>query len=59
MLVAAALKVLPTGTLATGATALRLLGAEAGTLRPLDFVSTHPHQVRLAGVHVARFRVSD
>lgn len=57
MRVAAALKVLPVGTVVTGVTALRLRGVEVGEPTRLEFASSHPHQVRLPGIHVARLRV--
>ena len=54
MLVAGARMVLPVDALVTGPSALRLMGATVGPLRPLHFVSRHPHQVRRRGVRVVR-----
>jgi hypothetical protein len=55
--VAAALLVLPTGTLATGITGLRVLGVEIGTAEPLRFVAAHPRQIRRPGIRVTRVAV--
>ena len=52
--VEAARMVLPSGTLATGVTGLRLFGVETGTPVPLRFVTTHPRQVRRPGLRVTR-----
>lgn len=53
-LVAAARPVAPPDVLVTGVTALRLLGAAVGPIRPLHLVTTHPHPVRRPGLHVTR-----
>lgn len=55
-MVAAARMVLPADALLTGPSALRLAGLTVGPLRPLHFVSAHPHQVRRRGVRVIRVR---
>ena len=54
--VGAARSALPARTLATGVTALWCLGVEVGNPRPLQFVTSHPHQVRRPGLQVARTR---
>src|SRR4051794_18378702 len=57
LLVAGARLLLPPDAVATGTTALRLLGVPAGPLHPLRFVTTHPRQVRRPGLLVSRTRV--
>jgi hypothetical protein len=57
LVVAAARRLLPPDAVATGPTALRLLGVPAGPLRPLRFLTTHPHQVRRPGLAVSRTAV--
>jgi hypothetical protein len=57
LVVAAARRLLPPDAVATGPTALRLLGVRAGPLRPLRFLTTHPHQVRRPGLVVSRTAV--
>lgn len=52
--VSAARLALPAPTLVTGVTALWCFGVEVGTPRPLQFVTTHPHQVRRPGLQVSR-----
>ena len=52
--VAAALLVLPAGSLATGVTGLRLHGVEVGPPSPMRFVTTHARQVRRPGIKVTR-----
>ena len=54
LLVNGALMVLPADTLVTGVTALRRLGVQVGTVLPLQFVSTHPYQIRRSNLHVSR-----
>jgi hypothetical protein len=54
VLVSGALMVLPADTLVTGITALRQLGVHVGTALPLQFVSTHPHQIRRSNLQVSR-----
>ena len=56
-LVRAALLVAPPGALVTGVTALRLLGAAVGRVRPVHLVGTHPHPVRRPGLRVTRVAV--
>jgi Protein of unknown function (DUF559) len=53
-LVAAALAVLPPDSRVAGVTALRLFGVGLGPAAPLQFVTTHPHQVRRPSIHVMR-----
>ena len=53
-LVRAALLTLPSQTLATSVTGLRLLGVMVGSPEPLRFVTTHPRQVRRQGIRVRR-----
>lgn len=53
-LVAGARLLLPSDALATSVTALRMFGVPAGWLRPLCFVTTHPHQIRRPGLVVTR-----
>src|SRR5918998_6634009 len=48
--VAAARLALPAPTLVTGVTALWCFGVEVGRPRPLQFVTSHPHQVRRPGL---------
>ena len=48
--------VLPPNTFVTGVTALWCLGVEVGPPRPLQFVTTHPYQVRRPGLQVSRTR---
>ena len=50
----AALLVAPPDALVTGVTALRLLGAAVGPVRPVHLVSTHLHPVRRPGLRVTR-----
>ena len=57
VLVDGALKLLPADALASGVTALRLWGVRVGSLDKLDFVTTHPHQVRQRAMRVARASV--
>ena len=45
---------LPIPILVTGVTALWCYGVEVGRPRPLQFVTTHPHQVRRPGLQVSR-----
>jgi hypothetical protein len=54
--VRATLLTLPTGTIATGVTGLRLYGVLVGAELPLQFATAHPHQVRRQGVHVTRVK---
>ena len=53
-LVRATLLTLPTPTIATGATGLRLYGVLVGAELPLRLVTTHPRQIRRRGVRVTR-----
>jgi hypothetical protein len=50
----AARLVLPPHTLVTGVTALWCFGVEVASPRPLQFLTTHPHQVRRPGLQVSR-----
>jgi hypothetical protein len=52
--VTAARLALPSPTLVTGVTALWCFGVEVGPPRPLQFVTSHPHQVRRPGLQVSR-----
>ena len=52
--VTAARRVLPAPSLVTGVTALWCFGVEVARPRPLQFVTTHPHQVRRPGIQVSR-----
>ncbi len=54
MLVAGARRLLPSDALVTDVTALRLHQVPAGPVRPLRFVTTHPHQIRRPGLTVTR-----
>jgi len=54
--VTAARRILPPNTLVTAITALWCYGVEVGRSRPLQFVTTHPHQVRRPGMQVTRAR---
>ncbi|GAA1847316.1 endonuclease domain-containing protein [Microlunatus capsulatus] len=54
VLVDGARALLPPDALATSVTALRLVGVPAGPLRPLRFITAHPHQVRRPGLFVSR-----
>lgn len=54
----AALRVLPSGTLADGVSALRLRGVDLGEAAPLRFVTSHPHPVRRPEVRVRRASVT-
>jgi hypothetical protein len=53
--VRATLLTLPITTIITGVTGLRLYGVLVGAERPLQFATTHPHQVR-RGVQVTRVK---
>lgn len=52
--VQAALTILPANTVAVSVTALQLDGVEVGPSHPLRFCTTHPGQVRRAGLAVIR-----
>ena len=54
---AAARLILPSGTLATGVTGLRLFGVDVGTAAPMRFITTHPRQIRRPGLQVTRVSV--
>ena len=54
--VRATLLTLPITTIVTGVTGLRLYGVLVGAELPLQFATTHPHQVRRQGVEVTRVK---
>lgn len=54
VLVDGARLLLPPDALAASTTALRLADVAVGAIRPLRFLTVHPHQVRRPGLHVAR-----